>query len=762
MAWQRRVRPAVVTGFLPLLLLCVSAHAEESQGCVSGVSDVHGLKKTMDAIAHALLEYDDRRPRECPVGKKGIATSMGTQQQIDNAYATISILRSTWKSPLPVTIFHWGDEVSVGVMNHFSEQFGKNVGFVDMQNLTTALPHKCDSGTKPAGFVLKALGVYHAASLYEHLLWMDSDNFLLADPLTLFDSKEYEEHGSLFWPDFFTGWVKPEIYKVLTSNKHTPSSGLTADTESGQILLNTCKHQDVLEFVLALNEHDSVTYNYMFGDKDTFRLGFALAGKMLSFYQIPHYPGSTFTTMADKELQRLHSESLKLDTDSSKTAAIAEIAKRCTGSDPAFMVAMIQKGPNGNPQFLHRTNAEFSLNEAQQIQSTFLLPALSPKAIQKKLWQVEWPGQGWAICTGENSNLLKTTGDTEVERIEKHASASLQELRTQLSLNKALSTEYEKVVPGSPNEIVRAMQMRRGGIAPSVNGTNNSTNSSNGTMPLTWTPKFDAVTQLTQSISAGVTTLPIQSSAKFAVGRTLMINRGGLTQEFVVVAGFGSILLQAPTQYPHAANEAIEQIIQPLKFCPDGGSHFGRVQNLTLSTSITGASIYYTTDGSEATASSTLYTPGSEIEITSDTDICAIAINSDDETSSSCNKFMVTAGTLSTQAPAPVFSQPGGIVRVGDKVQISTPGTSDTSLYWTASENFTAPTACSWESPAKGVLVIDFSTVTRAEFTISAFAAKAGLLHSEIRSATFEVRPAEEDFSVGVGASRVKFKEQEV
>ena len=32
----------------------------------------------------------------------------------------------------------------------------------------------------------------------------------------------------------------------------------------------------------------------------------------------------------------------------------------------------------------------------------------------------------------------------------------------------------------------------------------------------------------------------------------------------------------------------------------------------------------------------------------------------------------------------------------------------------------------------------------------------------QIRSATFEVRPAEEDFSVGVGASRVKFKVTQV
>ena len=65
------------------------------------------------------------------------------------------------------------------------------------------------------------------------------------------------------------GWVDPTIYDVLTDGEHRPSQD--SNTESGQLLINTCMHQDVLEYVLALNEHAHVTYTHMYGDKDTFR-----------------------------------------------------------------------------------------------------------------------------------------------------------------------------------------------------------------------------------------------------------------------------------------------------------------------------------------------------------------------------------------------------------------------------------------------------------------------------------------------------------
>ena len=46
------------------------------------------------------------------------------------------------------------------------------------------------------------------------------------------------------------------------------------------------QHADVLEWVLFLNAHDEFVYRVAFGDKDTFRAGFDLAGKRERFYQV--------------------------------------------------------------------------------------------------------------------------------------------------------------------------------------------------------------------------------------------------------------------------------------------------------------------------------------------------------------------------------------------------------------------------------------------------------------------------------------------
>ena len=50
----------------------------------------------------------------------------------------------------------------------------------------------------------------------------------------------------------------------------------------------TCRvrHSDVLEWLWFLNSHQRLVSDWMWGDKDTFRLAFALAGKDADFWQV--------------------------------------------------------------------------------------------------------------------------------------------------------------------------------------------------------------------------------------------------------------------------------------------------------------------------------------------------------------------------------------------------------------------------------------------------------------------------------------------
>ena len=46
------------------------------------------------------------------------------------------------------------------------------------------------------------------------------------------------------------------------------------------------KHADVLEFMWLLNSHPEVTFTWMHGDKDSYRLAFHLANKSADFAQV--------------------------------------------------------------------------------------------------------------------------------------------------------------------------------------------------------------------------------------------------------------------------------------------------------------------------------------------------------------------------------------------------------------------------------------------------------------------------------------------
>jgi len=478
-------------------LLCAFVVAFANAGCVKDVENLAGLRDVTDAVAEQLIKNPS--PRGCPAeGKKGIATSVGTKQQVDNAYASLNILRNTYNSTLDVTVFHYGDELAEGVMGLFKSQFG-NVHFVDVEPLKTALDHKCEDGEKPNGFARKALGLYHSLNSYEHVLWLDADNFLLSDPESLFESAEYKEHGSMFWPDFFQGWVSPEIYETLTWGKFKPAT--TADTESGQVLINTCRHQDVLEQMWTLNEHSAVTYNYMYGDKDTFRLAFALADKIDHFYQIPSAPAGAYTTMeVSAELQRLH-----VDAEVQAGEVLeAQYSDRCHSSSPGFLLAMMQVTPQGDPMFLHRTNAEFSLMNERQIHTEFMVAPRSPTQVRDLMWQM--PSLGWAICT-EATQLLMTP--SVVDTIEESADKSMEDLRLHVSLGNAEG--YTDMNRGVTSEIVRTMQLE-------VRRTGNTTNSSSPTpsaSPTAPSPTPSAAPPAYKKVIAQPVALPLANAAAY-------------------------------------------------------------------------------------------------------------------------------------------------------------------------------------------------------------------------------------------------------
>ena len=97
---------------------------------------------------------------------------------------------------------------------------------------------------------------------------------------------------------------------------------------------------------LILNEMGHVTYNYVFGDKDTFRLAFALSGKLSQFNQVSHAPGGAYTSVeASPALLSLHAMHAAAFPDDS--VSVSEDSDRCEFMKPALLVGMLVSSPSG-------------------------------------------------------------------------------------------------------------------------------------------------------------------------------------------------------------------------------------------------------------------------------------------------------------------------------------------------------------------------------------------------------------------------------
>merc|ERR1711998_238361 len=250
-------------------------------------------------------------------------------------------------------------------------------------------------------------------------------------------------------------------------------------TESGQLLLDTCKHADVLQYVHALNQQSAVTYDYMFGDKDTFRLAFAIADKLEAFNQVTNMPGAAFASKeSSAELQRVHR--VNRAATEGGLDIFEQASARCDLARPAF---------------LHRTNAEFSLRNNQQILTEFILAPRSSEEAKALLWQVPYPSLAWAVCVGPLEQVTPLQTPAVVSNTETAAVAALEELTDKIISGDADS--YTEMSQGKDSEIIRVVSVLS---EDDLRRTGNETNSSSAP-----TAAPTSATTITQVITAAYT-----------------------------------------------------------------------------------------------------------------------------------------------------------------------------------------------------------------------------------------------------------------
>jgi LysM repeat protein len=172
-----------------------------------------------------------------------------------------------------------------------------------------------------------------------------------------------------------------------------------------------------------------------------------------------------------------------------------------------------------------------------------------------------------------------------------------------------------------------------------------------------------------------------------------------------------------------SATYTITPVLPAPTISPAAGT-YATSQTVTISDSTTGTTIYYTTNGTTPTTSSTVYS--GPITVNATETIEAIAV----EMGYSNSAVATATYTIAPVLPAPTFSPVAGTYTTSQSVTISD-ATSGTTIYYTT--NGTTPTTSS--SVYSGPI-----TVSATE-TLEAIAVKTGYTNSTVGSAMYTITP---------------------
>jgi hypothetical protein len=215
------------------------------------------------------LLLDEAAAKEYPVPEfqqeRGIVISGGGQKYFPLAYAAIANLRRLGCS-LPIELWHLGEAEMTPQWRLAVERLG-DVSVVDAAQ------------TGPGARILAGWESKPYSMLYcsfAEVLYLDADNLAASDPKFLFDDADYRVAGAVFWPDLPNGreWIPGETWDTAgILNREGPAF------ETGQILVNKRRYWRELQVTMHLNEYSDCWYEYVYGDKDTFKLAWHKCGQ---------------------------------------------------------------------------------------------------------------------------------------------------------------------------------------------------------------------------------------------------------------------------------------------------------------------------------------------------------------------------------------------------------------------------------------------------------------------------------------------------
>ncbi len=200
-----------------------------------------------------------------PMDGRGIVIS-GGGKYFAMAYVVIRTLRRLG-CKLPIELWHLGAEEMNDAQRTAAESLG-GVTICDARLIGPGARILCGWESKPYSVLY---------SRFAEVLYLDADNVPARDPEYLFDAAEYLATGAIFWPDLPNGkdWIPADTWDVTgvpPDNRGKPAF------ETGQFIIDKRKCWRELNLTMHINEYSDCWYEYVYGDKDTFKLAWHKLG----------------------------------------------------------------------------------------------------------------------------------------------------------------------------------------------------------------------------------------------------------------------------------------------------------------------------------------------------------------------------------------------------------------------------------------------------------------------------------------------------
>lgn len=189
-----------------------------------------------------------------------------------SAWVAIRMLRFLG-ADLPIQLWHLGPE-------ELSEQMRDLIAPYDVEAIDAKEVSLRHPARKLNGWELKCYAIIH--SKFREVILLDADNVPVVDPTFLLDTKQYNETGAIFWPDY--GQLHPDrsIWR-LTGVPFVDEP----EFESGQIVVNKDKCWAPLQLAMWMNEFSDFWYEHIHGDKETFHMAWR---KLEAPFSMPDHP----------------------------------------------------------------------------------------------------------------------------------------------------------------------------------------------------------------------------------------------------------------------------------------------------------------------------------------------------------------------------------------------------------------------------------------------------------------------------------------